>query len=65
MTMTFEEIKAAVMQLSERDQKRLITEVIPKIWPRACMDESCVKSVRELVDEDTMKSYREQNMGNI
>ncbi|MDY0042618.1 MAG: hypothetical protein RBS57_20095 [Desulforhabdus sp.] len=63
--MTFEEVKSAVMGLSEADQKRLIVEVIPQIWPNACVDDSCVDKVRELVDEATVKRYREEHMGSI
>jgi len=63
--MTFEEVKSAVMNLSEADQKRLIVEVIPQIWPKACVDDSCVDKVRELVDEATVKRYKEEHMGSI
>ena len=63
--MTFDEVKTAVLSLSEKDQKRLITEIVPEIWPRACTDESCLTKMRELVDEETIKPYREKNMGNI
>lgn len=63
--MTFEEIKSAIMNLSDADQKRLIMEVIPNIWPKACVDDSCVGKVRELVDEAVVKKYREEHMGGI
>ncbi len=63
--MTFEEVKAAVLSLSEADQKRLITEIVPEIWPRACTDDACLVKMRELVDEETVKNYRAQNMGGI
>jgi len=63
--MTFEEVKKAVLSLSERDQKRLITEIVPEIWPRACTDDSCLNKMRELVDEETIKPYREKHMGSI
>lgn len=63
--MTFEEVKSAVMRLSEADQKRLIVEVIPQIWPKACVDDSCVDKVRELVDEATVKRYKEEHLGSI
>jgi hypothetical protein len=65
MAMMFDEIKAAVMALSEADQKRFITEVMPVLWPKACTDDSCLIKVRQLVDEETVKQYREQNMGNV
>jgi hypothetical protein len=63
--MTFYEVKVAVMGLSLDDQKRLITEVVPSIWPKACLDDTCLLKVRELVDEATVKKYRDENMGGI
>lgn len=63
--MTFEEIKTAVMDLSAADQKRLIIEVVPQVWPKACVDESCVKRMKELVDDEMVKKYREQHMDSI
>jgi len=63
--MTFEEIKAAVMGLSAADQKRLIIEVVPQVWPKACVDESCVMRMKELVDDEMIKKYREQHMDSI
>ena len=63
--MTFEEIKAAVMGLSAADQKRLIIEVVPQVWPKACADESCVMRMKELVDDEMIKKYREQHMDSI
>jgi hypothetical protein len=65
MAMMFDEIKAAVMALSEADQKRFITEVMPMLWPKACTDDSCLLKVRELVDEETVKQYRDQHMGSL
>jgi len=63
--MTFEEVKAAVMGLSAADQKRLILEVVPQVWPKACVDESCVMRMKELVDDEIIKKYREQHMDSI
>lgn len=63
--MTFEEIKNAVMNLSKEDQKRLITEIVPEIWGEACTDDACLLKMRELVDEDAVKKYREQHMNGI
>jgi peroxiredoxin len=65
MVMTYEEIKEAVLKLSDSDQKRLILEVIPQIWPKACTDDTCLNKIRELVDEDAVRAYREQHMGGI
>jgi hypothetical protein len=63
--MTFEEIKTAILSLGSEDQKRLIIEVVPQIWPKACIDESCLLKMRELVDEETVKGYRAQHMDGI
>ncbi|MEI6260593.1 MAG: hypothetical protein WCR46_11885 [Deltaproteobacteria bacterium] len=63
--MTFEEIKTAILKLGGEDQKRLIKEVVPMIWQNACTDESCLVKLRELVDEETVKGYREQHMDGI
>lgn len=63
--MTFDEIKAAVLKLPPEEQKRLITEIVPEIWPKACTDDACLLKMREMVDEETVKAYREQNMDGI
>lgn len=63
--MTFEEIKQAILKLSPADQKRLIIEVVPEIWGEACQDDECLIKIRSLVDEDTVKKYREQHMNGI
>ena len=63
--MTFDEIKNAILTLGNEDQKRLIKEVVPVIWQKACTDDSCLKKMRELVDEETVKGYREQHMDAI
>lgn len=63
--MTFEDVKTAVMSLDDADQRRLIAEVVPVIWPKVCLDDSCVRRVRELVDEDTVKEYRKQHMDHL
>jgi hypothetical protein len=63
--MTLEEIKIAISTLNPKDQKRLIIEVLPQIMPEVCTDESCLKVLRDLVDEQTVKGYRAQHMGGI
>ncbi len=63
--MTLGEIKSAILDLSEADQKKFITEVVPLVWPKACLDDICVAKFRELVDEATIKEYREQHLGSI
>ena len=63
--MTFDEIKSAILGMSEADQKKFITEMVPILWPKMCLDDFCVAKFRELVDEATVKEYREQHMGGI
>jgi len=63
--MTFEDIKTAILNLNSEDQKRLIMEVVPQIWQNACSDKACLGKMRELVDEETVKGYREQHMDAI
>jgi hypothetical protein len=63
--MTLNEIKSELLELSEADQKKFITEVVPLLWPKACLDDFCVAKFRELVDEATIKEYREQHLGAI
>jgi hypothetical protein len=62
-TVTLNEIRSAILDLSEADQKKLITEVVPLLWPKACLDDFCVSKFRELVDEATVREYREQQVG--
>lgn len=63
--MNFEQIKESVLALSGEDQKRLILELVPEIWPMACIDDACIERMRELVDEETVKNYREQHFNTI
>ena len=63
--MTFEETKAAVLNLDQSDQKRLIMEVLTEIMPKVCTDEACLSKIRNFVDEETIRTYREQHMGGI
>ncbi len=63
--MSFEEIKEATMHMDPRDQKRLILEVIPQIWEKACDDLSCALKLKRLVDSEIMRPYDEIFMGGI
>ena len=63
--MTFEELVSAVMSLSVNDQRRFIIEVLPRVWPGACVDDACVAKVRELVDEATVREYKRQHADHI
>ncbi len=63
--MTFEEIRAAIVNLDQSEQKRLIMEVLPEIMPKVCTDDACLAKIRYFVNEETIKTYREQHMGGI
>ncbi len=60
--MRFEEIKAAIVNLEKRDQRRVVLEVLPAIWPHLVGDEACLEFLRHLVDEESVRSYREEHM---
>ncbi|MGA2226820.1 MAG: hypothetical protein ABSH41_20485 [Syntrophobacteraceae bacterium] len=51
--------------MDANDQKRLITEVVPKIWESACEDPACALKLKELVDMDIVQPYDEMFMGGI
>lgn len=63
--MKFEELKAAILDLDHSDQKRLIMEVLTQIMPKVCKDEACLSQIRNFVDEETVRNYREQHMDGI
>ncbi len=63
--MTFDEIKNAILNLSDADQKKLITDVVPAIWGKACTDDTCVLEMRKLLDEEVIANYRKQHMNGI
>jgi len=45
--MTFEEIRSAIVDLSAADQKKIILEIVPQLWPKACVDDACVNKNRQ------------------
>jgi hypothetical protein len=63
--MTFEELKAAVLNLDQSEQKRLILEVLTKIMPKVCTDDACLDKIRSFVDEEAIRTYRAQHMDGI
>lgn len=63
--MTFEELKAAVLNLDQNEQKRLIMEILPEILPHACTDDACLNVIRNFVNEESIRTYKEQHMGGI
>ncbi len=63
--MKFEEIKAAVLKLDEAEQRRVVLEVLPAIWPQIVGDEACLKLIRELIDAASVKKYQEEHLDHI
>jgi hypothetical protein len=65
LTMNFEAIKAAVMDLDEGEQRRVVLELLPAIWPKIVTDEACLKLIRKLVDAESVKKYQEEHLDHI
>lgn len=63
--MTFEEIKSAVLKLNKKQQRRVVQELLPAIWPNLVQDESCLQSLRKLVDEESVRKYKEEHLDHI
>ncbi len=63
--MHFDDIKAAITNLEEREQRRLVLEVLPAIWPNLVGDDSCIKLLRNLVDEESVRRYQEEHMDHL
>jgi hypothetical protein len=63
--MTFEEIKAAIINLDEKEQRRVVLELLPEIWPKIVGDDSCVKLLRKLLDDESVRGYQEDHMNHI
>jgi hypothetical protein len=63
--MTFDEIRTAIVDLSAADQKKIILEIVPQLWPKACVDDACVQRMKTLLDDAVINKYREQHMDHI
>ena len=63
--MKFEEIKAAVMNLDAGEQRRVVLELLPDIWPKIVGDDACIKLIRKLVDEESVKRYQQEHLDHI
>jgi hypothetical protein len=64
-SMKFDEIKAAVMNLAEGEQRRVVLELLPAIWPQIVGDDACIKLLRKLVDAESVKKYQEEHLDHI
>jgi hypothetical protein len=63
--MKFEEIKAAVMNLDEGEQRRVVLELLPEIWPQIAGDDSCINLIRKLVDAESVRRYQQEHIDHI
>ncbi|MHB9073629.1 MAG: hypothetical protein ACYC6G_08900 [Desulfobaccales bacterium] len=63
--MTCEDLKAAIMHLDEAEQRQLMLAVLPEIWPNLAGDDACVKLIRQLVDEASVKEYQQEHLDHI
>jgi hypothetical protein len=63
--MNFEAIKAAVMNLDAGEQRRVVLELLPEIWPHIVGDDSCLKLIRKLVDEESVRRYQQEHLDHI
>ncbi len=63
--MTFDEVRTAIMGLSAADQKRIILDIVPQLWPKACIDDACVLRMKTLLDDAVIAKYREEHMDSI
>ena len=63
--MNFEAIKAAVMNLDEGEQRRVVLELLPAIWPKIVGDDACLKLMRKLIDEESVKRYQQEHLDHI
>jgi hypothetical protein len=63
--MNFEAIKAAVMKLDAGEQRRVVLELLPEIWPQIVGNEACLKLIRKLVDEESVRRYQEEHLDHI
>ena len=63
--MNFEAIKAAVMNLDAGEQRRVVLELLPEIWPQIAWDDSCLRLIRKLADAESVKRYQQEHLDHI
>ena len=63
--MKFDAIKAAIMNLDEGEQRRVVLELLPEIWPKIVGDDACIKLLRKLVDEESVNRYQQEHMDHL
>jgi hypothetical protein len=63
--MTCADLKTAIMHLDKVDQRQLMLAVLPEIWPNLAEDVACLKLIRQLVDEASVKEYQQEHLDHI
>ncbi len=63
--MKYEDLKAALLNLEDREQRRLILELLPEIWPKLAADNACVAVLRKLLDEESVRIFQEEHLDHI
>jgi hypothetical protein len=63
--MNFEAIKTAVMNFDAGEQRRVVLELLPEIWPQIVGDDACLILIRKLVDEESVRSYQQEHLDHI
>jgi hypothetical protein len=63
--MEFDEIKLEIMNLDEKEKRRVVLELLPEIWLQIVRDDACIKLLRTLVDEESVRKYQEEHMDHI
>jgi hypothetical protein len=43
----------------------VVLELLPEIWSKVVGDESCLRLLRNLVDEESVRKYREEHLDHI
>jgi hypothetical protein len=63
--MTFDELKAAIMNLDAQAQRRVVLEVLPAMWPQIVEDKACLILLKKLIDAESERLYQEEHMDHL
>jgi hypothetical protein len=63
--MTFDELKAAIMNLDAPTQRRVVLEVLPALWPQIVEDKACLILLKKLLDAESERLYQEEHMDHL
>lgn len=63
--MNLEDLKTSIRNLTVEEQRQLMIDILPELLPQGCTDEACLDIIRNFLNNETSKSYREQHMGGI